>query len=102
MPHLNILMAGKKRSTFIIVQRELLDPLDDCCGVVARNQLSCQMDPRGLEAVHPLHLRDTAGWWEMVLVTPPPKINDHPLALNGVESEVGCYRAACQLLRLLR
>lgn len=37
---MNILMVGKKRSAFTVVQKDLLDPLDDCCGVVARNQLS--------------------------------------------------------------
>lgn len=87
-------MAGKTRSTFVTVQKDLLDPLDDCCGVVARNQLSCQMDPRELEAVHPLNLGATDGQWERVLVTPPPKINDLSVALTGVESKVGCYATA--------
>lgn len=57
-------------------------------------EINCQMDPRELEAVQPLHLRATDGQWKIVLVTPPPQINDRPLALTGVESKVGCYATA--------
>lgn len=64
-------MGGKKRSTFIAAQKELLDPLD--------------------VVVLLLEISSVVRWTP---VYPPPKINNHPLALTGVESKVGCYTTA--------